>query len=65
MISKVISRPADPTWSCSEISDHKNPYEYVKEICEIVEGNQKITEENQIIFEKIESASKDLKQSMI
>ncbi len=38
---------------------------YMKEISQIVEESQKITDENDTIFEKIESASNNLKQSIV
>ena len=46
-------------------SDSKATDEYLKEISKIVETNQKIMLNNETIFEKIESTSNDLKQSVM
>ena len=46
-------------------TDSKTTDNYMKEISQIVEESQKITDENETIFEKIESASNNLKQSIV
>jgi len=46
-------------------SDSKATDGYLKEISKIVETNQKITIDNESSFEKIESTSNDLKQSVM
>ena len=45
-------------------TDSKATSDCIKEISEIVQESQKITSENDVIFEKIESDSNDLKQSI-
>lgn len=46
-------------------SDSKSTDSFIKEISKIVEDSKKITTENETIFEKIETTSNDLKQSVI
>lgn len=46
-------------------SDSKASNSYIKEISEIVETNQKLSKNNETIFEKIEVASNDLKDSVL
>lgn len=46
-------------------SDSKATQNYIKEISEIVETNQKITLDSETIFQKIETTSNNLKESVI
>ena len=46
-------------------ADTKAADGYIKEISKIVETNQKISTENKTAFEKIETASSSLKNSVI
>ena len=46
-------------------NDSKATDGYIKEISQIVEDSQRIAKENEVAFEKIESTSNSLKQSVI
>ena len=45
--------------------DSRATDDYIKELSKIVENNQKLTMDNEVIFEKIETTSNDLKKSVI
>ena len=66
VMSEISGNMQEIILSSKQINqDSKTTDDYIKELSKIVENNQKITMDNDVIFEKIETTSNDLKKSVI
>ena len=65
-MSEISSNMGEILNSSKQInSDCSQTDGFIKEISQIVESSDEITKNNEAIFEKIENASSNLKQSVI